>query len=144
MSSCIASCGPHLRTAAARRLLSTRNLRHAAAHFTIETRPRDVSAVVSRWRGENISRIPKIDGLVGTRNYWVVLRWLFSKTATSLFDEASFEEELVSPLHKSIAAKSPKWCACIERARATSCARFRSPKIKRQCLLREFSAMSTA
>jgi len=49
-----------------------RQSRHAAAPFTIETRPALVSTWWFRAGGKNISRIPKI-GRLGARETWVVL-----------------------------------------------------------------------
>src|SRR5579859_7085599 len=59
-------------------LLSTRNLRHAASSFhQRDSAPLWSPPDVSRWRDKTFLGYHRADGLVGTRNYWVVLPLVF-------------------------------------------------------------------
>jgi altronate hydrolase len=76
-------------------LLSTRNIRHAAAdfHATSETghwTPPDVSA----WRQRTFLGYPRADGQVGTRNYWLVIPLVFCENRNLAVLKQAFEEEL--------------------------------------------------
>src|SRR5256884_3337703 len=77
-------------------LLSTRNLRHAAAEFHETEKvgrawtPPDVSA----WRTKTFAGYHRPDGQVGTRNYWVVLPLVFCENRNLAVLKQAFEEEL--------------------------------------------------
>jgi len=77
-------------------LLSTRNIRHAAAGFH-ETQsvarhwnPSDVSL----WRSKTFAGFHRADGQVGTRNYWIVLPLVFCENRNLAVLKQAFEEEL--------------------------------------------------
>jgi len=127
-------------------LLSTRNLRHAAAPFhDRDAAPRwSAPGGVSRWREKTFLGYQRSDGLVGTRNYWVVLPLVFCENRNLAVLKQAFEEELGFAAPQIYRRQVAEMVRLYREARATSCARFRSPKVKRQRLLREFSAMSTA
>jgi altronate hydrolase len=77
-------------------LLSTRNIRHAAADFhemqkvTLGWNPPDVSS----WRNKTFSGFYRNDGQVGTRNYWLVLPLVFCENRNLAVLKQAFEEEL--------------------------------------------------
>jgi len=76
-------------------LLSTRNLRHAAAAFhekdaAVRWTPPDVS----RWRDKTFLGYHRADGQVGTRNYWIVLPLVFCENRNLGVLKQAFEEEL--------------------------------------------------
>jgi len=77
-------------------LLSTRNIRHAAADFhetqnaTQRWNPPDVSS----WRNKTFSGYYRADGQVGTRNYWLVLPLVFCENRNLAVLKQAFEEEL--------------------------------------------------
>src|SRR5882762_6129775 len=76
-------------------LLSTRNLRHAAAPFhDRDAIPRWSAPGVSRWREKTFLGYQRSDGLVGTRNYWVVLPLVFCENRNLAVLKQAFEEEL--------------------------------------------------
>jgi altronate hydrolase len=76
-------------------LLSTRNLRHAAAAFhKRDAVPRWSPPDVSRWRQKTFLGYQRADGLVGTRNYWVVLPLVFCENRNLAVLKQAFEEEL--------------------------------------------------
>jgi altronate hydrolase len=76
-------------------LLSTRNLRHAAAAFhDRDAVPRWSPPDVSRWRDKTFLGYQRADGLVGTRNYWVVLPLVFCENRNLSVLKQAFEEEL--------------------------------------------------
>src|SRR5258707_7773698 len=76
-------------------LLSTRNLRHAAAPFhDRDSAPRWSPPDVSRWREKTFLGYQRADGLVGTRNYWVVLPLVFCENRNLAVLKQAFEEEL--------------------------------------------------
>src|SRR5881296_2643570 len=59
-------------------LLTTSNVRHAAAAFHNKTETYDWSAPdVSRWRQREFLGYHRCDGQVGTRNYWLVVPLVF-------------------------------------------------------------------
>src|ERR1700726_2055435 len=77
------------------RLLSTRNLRHAAAPFhDRDSAPRWSPPDVSRWREKTFLGYQRADGLVGTRNYWIVLPLVFCENRNLAVLKQAFEEEL--------------------------------------------------
>jgi len=77
-------------------LLSTRNIRHAAAAFHESDKagrtwtPPDVSA----WRNKTFSGFHRADGQVGSRNYWLVLPLVFCENRNLAVLKQAFEEEL--------------------------------------------------
>src|SRR5438874_2548599 len=76
-------------------LLSTRNVRHAAAAFhekeqAVRWTPPDVSA----WREKKFLGYHRADGQVGTRNYWIVLPLVFCENRNLGVLKQAFEEEL--------------------------------------------------
>jgi altronate hydrolase len=76
-------------------LLSTHNIRHAAADFHASSErlhwsPPDVSA----WRQRTFLGYPRSDGQVGTRNYWVVIPLVFCENRNLVVLKQAFEEEL--------------------------------------------------
>src|SRR5713226_766999 len=76
-------------------LLSTRNLRHAAAAFhDRDAAPRWSPPDVSRWREKTFLGYQRADGLVGTRNYWIVLPLVFCENRNLAVLKQAFEEEL--------------------------------------------------
>jgi altronate hydrolase len=76
-------------------LLSTRNLRHAAAPFhEVDAVPRWSPPDVSRWRDKTFLGYHRADGQVGTRNYWIVLPLVFCENRNLSVLKQAFEEEL--------------------------------------------------
>src|SRR5229473_8614699 len=76
-------------------LLSTRNLRHAAAAFhEKDEAPRWSPPDVSRWRERTFLGYHRSDGQVGTRNYWVVVPLVFCENRNMGVLKQAFEEEL--------------------------------------------------
>src|SRR5215472_8840711 len=77
-------------------LLSTHNIRHAAAAFHESENagcawtPPDVSA----WRNKTFSGYHRADGQVGSRNYWLVLPLVFCENRNLAVLKQAFEEEL--------------------------------------------------
>src|SRR6202030_562848 len=76
-------------------LLSTRNLRHAAAAFhNRDSAPQWSPPDVSRWRAKTFPGYERVDGQVGTRNYWIVLPLVFCENRNLAVLKQAFEEEL--------------------------------------------------
>jgi altronate hydrolase len=76
-------------------LLSTRNLRHAAAAFhEKDAAPRWSPPDISRWRDTTFLGYHRADGQVGTRNYWIVLPLVFCENRNLSVLKQAFEEEL--------------------------------------------------
>jgi altronate hydrolase len=77
-------------------LLSTRNVRHAAAVFHESEKagrtwtPPDVSA----WRNKTFAGFHRADGQVGSRNYWLVLPLVFCENRNLAVLKQALEEEL--------------------------------------------------
>jgi altronate hydrolase len=76
-------------------LLSTRNIRHAAADFhagsrTADWTPPDASA----WRDRTFLGYHRSDGQVGTRNHWLVIPLVFCENRNLAVLKQAFEEEL--------------------------------------------------
>jgi len=77
-------------------LLSTRNIRHAAAAFheaealTVKWTPPDVS----KWASKTFLGYHRDDGQVGSRNYWLVLPLVFCENRNLGVLKQAFEEEL--------------------------------------------------
>src|SRR5271156_2385018 len=77
-------------------LLSTRNIRHAAASFheTEVVAPSWTPPDVSAWRNKTFLGFHRDDGQVGTRNYWLVLPLVFCENRNLAVLKQAFEEEL--------------------------------------------------
>src|SRR5271154_187020 len=77
-------------------LLSTRNIRHAAASFqeTEVAGPHWTPPNVSAWRNKTFLGFHRDDGQVGTRNYWLVLPLVFCENRNLAVLKQAFEEEL--------------------------------------------------
>jgi altronate hydrolase len=77
-------------------LLSTRNVRHAAAAFQeSEKVGRAWTAPdVSAWRTKTFAGFHRADGQVGSRNYWLVLPLVFCENRNLAVLKQAFEEEL--------------------------------------------------
>jgi len=77
-------------------LLSTGNIRHAAAAFQESEKagrawtPPDISA----WRNKTFSGFHRADGQVGSRNYWLFLPLVFCENRNLAVLKQAFEEEL--------------------------------------------------
>src|SRR5690349_14803235 len=77
-------------------LLSTHNIRHAAAafHESEKARYRWMPPDVSSWRNKTFAGYHRTDGQVGTRNYWLVLPLVFCENRNLAVLKQAFEEEL--------------------------------------------------
>jgi altronate hydrolase len=76
-------------------LLSTRNIRHAAADFhATSERPHWTPPDVSSWRQRTFLGYQRGDGQVGTRNYWLVVPLVFCENRNLAVLKQAFEEEL--------------------------------------------------
>jgi altronate hydrolase len=77
-------------------LLSTRNIRHAAAAFreTETIAPRWVPPDISAWVNKTFLGFHREDGQVGSRNYWLVLPLVFCENRNLAVLKQAFEEEL--------------------------------------------------
>jgi altronate hydrolase len=77
-------------------LLSTRNIRHAAAtfHETETAGPRWTPPNVSAWADKTFLGYHRDDGQVGSRNYWLVLPLVFCENRNLAVLKQAFEEEL--------------------------------------------------
>jgi altronate hydrolase len=77
-------------------LLSTRNIRHAAASFheTETVRAHWTPPDVSRWASKTFLGYHRHDGQVGSRNYWLVLPLVFCENRNLAVLKQAFEEEL--------------------------------------------------
>jgi altronate hydrolase len=77
-------------------LLSTRNIRHAAAGFreTANGGPRWTPPDVSSWADRTFLGFHRDDGQVGSRNYWLVLPLVFCENRNLAVLKQAFEEEL--------------------------------------------------
>jgi len=76
-------------------LISTRNIRHAAASFhKKEGTPRWTPPHVSPWCTKTFLGYRRADGQFGTRNYWLVLPLVFCENRNLHVLKQAFEEEL--------------------------------------------------
>jgi altronate hydrolase len=77
-------------------LLSTRNIRHAAAAFRESevAGPRWTAPNVSTWAQRTFLGYHRDDGQVGSRNYWLVLPLVFCENRNLAVLKQAFEEEL--------------------------------------------------
>jgi altronate hydrolase len=77
-------------------LLSTRNIRHAAAGFRESANggPQWTPPDVSGWANRTFLGYHRDDGQVGSRNYWLVLPLVFCENRNLAVLKQAFEEEL--------------------------------------------------
>jgi len=76
-------------------LLSTRNVRHAAAGFHEKSEDhRWTPPDVSKWAGKTFRGYRRSDGQFGTRNYWLVVPLVFCENRNIAVLKQAFEEEL--------------------------------------------------
>ena len=77
-------------------LLSTRNIRHAAASFheSDAAAPPWVPPDISAWANKTFLGFHREDGQVGSRNYWLVLPLVFCENRNLAVLKQAFEEEL--------------------------------------------------
>lgn len=76
-------------------LLSTKNIRHAAADFDLGTRSSQWQAPdVSKWKELTFLGYHRSDGQVGTRNHWLVVPLVFCENRNLAVLKQAFEEEL--------------------------------------------------
>ena len=77
-------------------LLSTRNIRHAAASFHERENggARWTPPNVSAWANKTFLGYHRDDGQVGSRNYWLVLPLVFCENRNLAVLKQAFEEEL--------------------------------------------------
>lgn len=77
-------------------LLTTRNIRHAAAafHEADVAAPRWVPPDISSWEDKRFLGFHRDDGQVGSRNYWLVLPLVFCENRNLGVLKQAFEEEL--------------------------------------------------
>jgi altronate hydrolase len=77
-------------------LLSTRNIRHAAAGFRETTNggPQWTPPDVASWTNRTFLGYHRDDGQVGSRNYWLVLPLVFCENRNLAVLKQAFEEEL--------------------------------------------------
>jgi altronate hydrolase len=76
-------------------LITTRNLAHDASGFTGDREPYNWTAPdVSLWRSRTFDGYHRLDGQVGTRNYWLVLPLVFCENRNIDALREAFEEEL--------------------------------------------------
>jgi altronate hydrolase len=77
-------------------LLSTRNIRHAAASFheSDTSAPAWVPPDISAWASKTFLGFHRDDGQVGSRNYWLVLPLVFCENRNLAVLKQAFEEEL--------------------------------------------------
>src|SRR5712692_6061967 len=77
-------------------LLSTWNIRHAAAtfHEIEEAGPQWTPPDISAWRRRTFLGYHRADGQVGSRNYWLVVPLVFCENRNVAVLKQAFEEEL--------------------------------------------------
>jgi altronate hydrolase len=76
-------------------LLSTKNIRHAAADFHMGARSAKWDAPdVSKYKGRTFLGYHRSDGQVGTRNHWLVIPLVFCENRNLGVLKQAFEEEL--------------------------------------------------
>src|SRR5438093_12037033 len=77
-------------------LLSTRNIRHAAAafHEIEETGAQWMPPDISAWQRRTFLGYHRADGQVGSRNYWLVVPLVFCENRNVAVLKQAFEEEL--------------------------------------------------
>jgi altronate hydrolase len=76
-------------------LLTTRNIRHAAASYHEQDRTsRWTAPDISHWRNRTFRGYHRADGQVGTRNHWIVFPLVFCENRNLNVLKHAFEEEL--------------------------------------------------
>jgi altronate hydrolase len=76
--------------------ITTENLKHESAPYSAANRkPYQWQAPdVSKWAGRTFMGYPRTDGLVGTRNYWLVIPLVFCENRNIMIMKDAFEREL--------------------------------------------------
>src|SRR5579864_4909814 len=76
-------------------LLTTKNVHHAAAEYSVKSRTYQWRAPdVSRWKKRRFGGYIRSDGQVGTRNYWLVVPLVFCENRNIEVLKQAFEQEL--------------------------------------------------
>lgn len=76
-------------------LISTRTIRHRAGDYTPQRHPAPIALPdASSWAGRTFMGFHRDDGLVGTRNYWLVLPLVFCENRNVERMREALEEEL--------------------------------------------------
>lgn len=76
-------------------LITTGNVRHRAGTYTKKRRPTATASVdCSSWQNRSFMGYRRADGLVGTRNYWIVVPLVFCENRNVEQMKQAFEEEL--------------------------------------------------
>lgn len=76
-------------------VITTRNIHHDVASFHEHREPyRWHAPEVSKWRQRSFLGYRRVDGQVGTRNYWIVLPLVFCENRNLAVLKQAFEEEL--------------------------------------------------
>jgi altronate hydrolase len=76
-------------------LISTRNIRHRAGAYSAERKPAELPLPdASPWAGRTFMGYHRADGLVGTRNYWIVIPLVFCENRNVDRMKEALEEEL--------------------------------------------------
>jgi altronate hydrolase len=76
-------------------LLTTKNVHHAAAEYSVKSRTYQWPVPdVSRWKERRFAGYIRSDGQVGTRNYWLVVPLVFCENRNIISLKQAFEEEL--------------------------------------------------
>jgi altronate hydrolase len=77
--------------------ISTKNLRHESEKYSLEKRrPSTIwqAPDVSKWKKRTFMGYHRSDGLVGTRNYWLVIPLVFCENRNIMLLKDAFEREL--------------------------------------------------
>jgi len=126
-------------------LLSTRNLRHAAAAFhNREAVPHWPPPDVSRWREKKFLGYERADGQIGTRNYWIVLPLVFCENRNLAVLKQAFEEELGFAAPQIYRRQVAEMVRLFREGKTEDLHDFSFSEINRCPLPRECFAMSTA
>jgi altronate hydrolase len=76
-------------------LLTARNVRHEASRYSERSRRYEwIPPDVSRWRQRTFLGYHRLDGQVGTRNYWLVVPLVFCENRNIAVLKQAFDEEL--------------------------------------------------
>jgi altronate hydrolase len=76
-------------------LVSTRNLRHRAGAYTAQRKPAELAVPdATAWLDRTFMGYHRADGLVGTRNYWIVIPLVFCENRNVDRMREALEEEL--------------------------------------------------
>jgi altronate hydrolase len=76
--------------------ITTENLKHESAPYSAANRKpyQWQTPDVSKWAGRTFMGYPRTDGLVGTRNYWLVIPLVFCENRNIMIMKDAFEREL--------------------------------------------------